>query len=192
MATPHVTRLATGGVGRALALCALAAFACGGAADPGVAPPGPPVGEWELTSLRGEAPPSELSITLSVEEGLALEPARVILSPGPKRPEDAGLCLELIGACAERGLPLLGVCLGHQAIALRFGGAVREAQRPLHGRATPVRRHEAALVAVLPDLVLHAHLTGRFGLQPGDDPERQGLARPARPKQRCDAVERQL
>jgi len=86
---------------------------------------------------------------LSAAEALALEPERVLLSPGPNRPEQAGICLELIAAAAERRLPLLGVCLGHQAIAHHFGGRVVEAQRPLHGRATPIRHDGLGVLAGL-------------------------------------------
>ncbi|MGE0708526.1 MAG: aminodeoxychorismate/anthranilate synthase component II [Planctomycetota bacterium] len=88
---------------------------------------------------------------LTVADALALAPARVILSPGPNRPEQAGICLELIAAAAALRLPLLGVCLGHQALGLAFGARVAEARRPLHGRATPVRHDGQGVLRGLPD-----------------------------------------
>jgi para-aminobenzoate synthetase component II len=62
----------------------------------------------------------------------------VLISPGPGHPRDAGNCIELVDYCAQRGLPLLGVCLGHQAIAEAFGGDVAVAPELLHGRASLV------------------------------------------------------
>jgi len=87
---------------------------------------------------------------LSVPEALAWAPARVLLSPGPKRPQDAGICLELVQACAARGISLLGVCLGHQALAEAFGARIERAARPLHGRATPIRHLGRGALAGLP------------------------------------------
>ena len=74
---------------------------------------------------------------LSVTELLALEPTRVCISPGPGRPRDAGVTLELIAACAGK-LPLLGVCLGHQAIAEHFGGRIVHAPTLMHGKTSPI------------------------------------------------------
>jgi anthranilate synthase/aminodeoxychorismate synthase-like glutamine amidotransferase len=66
---------------------------------------------------------------------------RVILSPGPGRPEDSGLCLTALGTISRR-IPTLGVCLGHQAICTAFGGRVVRGERPVHGKTSPVR-HDA-------------------------------------------------
>ena len=68
--------------------------------------------------------------------------ALIILSPGPGRPEDAGCTLELIGRAAGH-VPVLGICLGHQAIVEQAGGTVERASEPVHGRAT-VLRHDGA------------------------------------------------
>lgn len=92
----------------------------------------------------------ERNDALELEEAMGWAPDRVLLSPGPKRPEQAGICLELIEACAEAAVPLLGVCLGHQALALAFGGSVGEAQRPLHGRATPIHHRGAGVLSGIP------------------------------------------
>ncbi|MCB9893082.1 MAG: aminodeoxychorismate/anthranilate synthase component II [Planctomycetes bacterium] len=74
---------------------------------------------------------------LSVEEALALKPDRVCISPGPGRPSGAGITLELIAACAGKA-PLLGVCLGHQAIAEHFGGKVVHAPTLMHGKTSRI------------------------------------------------------
>jgi anthranilate synthase component II len=83
---------------------------------------------------------------LTVADALALRPARVLLSPGPNRPEAAGICVELVRAAVERGLPLLGVCLGHQAIGVALGGRCVRARRPLHGRASRVTHDGAGVL----------------------------------------------
>ncbi len=69
----------------------------------------------------------------TVEEALALGPDAVVLSPGPCTPREAGISVDLVRAAAARELPLLGVCLGHQAIAAALGGRVVRADRLLHG-----------------------------------------------------------
>lgn len=68
---------------------------------------------------------------------LALEPEGIVLSPGPCTPDRAGICLDLVGAAAGR-VPLLGVCLGHQAIGQRFGGRVVRAPEVMHGKTSPI------------------------------------------------------
>jgi len=87
---------------------------------------------------------------LDVEEALALRPDAVILSPGPCTPNEAGISLDLARAAAGR-VPLLGVCLGHQAVAQAFGGVVRRAARPVHGHASPVRHDGSPLFEGLPN-----------------------------------------
>lgn len=75
---------------------------------------------------------------ISVADVLASEPGAIILSPGPCTPNEAGICLDLIQAAAEE-IPLLGVCLGHQAIAQAFGGKVVRAPVPVHGKLSEIR-----------------------------------------------------
>jgi anthranilate synthase/aminodeoxychorismate synthase-like glutamine amidotransferase len=72
-------------------------------------------------------------------------PRAVIISPGPGRPEDAGRSIAMIGAAEEAGLPLLGVCLGHQAIAAFHGAVVERAPAPRHGKTSPVRHDGSGL-----------------------------------------------
>lgn len=90
----------------------------------------------------------------SLETLLALEPAGVILSPGPNRPEQAGVCLELVQAAAAQRLPLLGVCLGHQCLAAAFGGQVLEARQPLHGRPSSIEHDGQGVFRGLPSPLL--------------------------------------
>jgi anthranilate synthase component 2 len=87
---------------------------------------------------------------LTVRQALALEPQAVLLSPGPCTPNEAGICLELILA-APPELPILGVCLGHQAIGQAFGGEVVRARSIMHGKTSPIRHEGAGLFAGLPD-----------------------------------------
>jgi para-aminobenzoate synthetase component 2 len=74
----------------------------------------------------------------------------VLLSPGPGRPEDAGICVELIRERAA-SLPILGVCLGHQAIAVAYGGSVVRAPELLHGKVSEVSHEGAGVLHGLPD-----------------------------------------
>ena len=78
---------------------------------------------------------------ISVEGVVALKPERIVLSPGPCTPNEAGICLELIERLKGR-FPILGVCLGHQAIGQAFGGKVVRARQVMHGK-TSLIHHEA-------------------------------------------------
>lgn len=77
--------------------------------------------------------------------------AGVLISPGPGTPESAGASIEVVRACAERGLPLLGVCLGHQALAAAFGARVDRAPELLHGKTSQLRHDGTGVLAGLPD-----------------------------------------
>ena len=87
---------------------------------------------------------------LSAGEALATRPEAVLLSPGPCTPNEAGICLDLI-ARAPADLPLLGVCLGHQAIGQAFGGEVIRAKTLMHGKTSPIHHNGAGLFAGLPN-----------------------------------------
>lgn len=82
--------------------------------------------------------------TISVDEGLALEPTHLVISPGPGRPEDAGVSLAMIAAFVDR-IPLLGVCLGHQCLVQHFGGDIVRAERLMHGK-TSMASHDGRTV----------------------------------------------
>ncbi len=75
---------------------------------------------------------------LTVEQALATNPEAILLSPGPCTPHEAGICCDLIDAAARVGMPVLGVCLGHQAIGQVFGGQVVRAPKPMHGKVSAV------------------------------------------------------
>ncbi|MCX8133763.1 MAG: aminodeoxychorismate/anthranilate synthase component II [Roseococcus sp.] len=85
---------------------------------------------------------------ITVQE--AMRASAIVLSPGPCTPNEAGICLPLIAAAAEAKLPLLGVCLGHQAIGQAFGGRVIRAPEPVHGKVWEVTHHGEDLFAGLP------------------------------------------
>ncbi len=87
---------------------------------------------------------------LTVEQALALKPDAIVLSPGPCTPNEAGICLSLITAAAEARLPLLGVCLGHQAIGQAFGGHVVRAREPVHGKVWDMHHNGTDVFAGLP------------------------------------------
>ena len=87
--------------------------------------------------------------TLSAAEAIALRPEAIVLSPGPCTPNEAGICLELIAQAAGR-IPILGVCLGHQAIGQVFGGRVIRAPRPVHGKTSAIFHEGADVFAGLP------------------------------------------
>ena len=75
----------------------------------------------------------------------------VLISPGPGRPEDAGSSVELIHGCARTGVPLLGVCLGHQAIAVAYGGVVGPAPELIHGSTSEIFHEGAGVLHGLPN-----------------------------------------
>src|SRR5271165_6315660 len=86
---------------------------------------------------------------LSVAQALAKAPEAIVLSPGPCTPNEAGICLELIAAAAGK-IPILGVCLGHQAIGQAFGGKVVRAPVPMHGKLSAIRHDNTDVFAGVP------------------------------------------
>ena len=95
----------------------------------------------QLFGELGQDPVVYRNDALTVEEVLALKPRAAVLSPGPCTPRDAGILVPLVRALAGK-IPVLGVCLGHQAIGEAFGGRVVRADRLMHGKTCPVL-HEA-------------------------------------------------
>ncbi len=89
---------------------------------------------------------------LTTEEALALQPEAIVISPGPCTPREAGISISLIQAAAGR-VPVLGVCLGHQAIGQAFGGDVVRAERLMHGKTTMVAHDGHALFDSIPSPV---------------------------------------
>lgn len=86
---------------------------------------------------------------ISVEQAIAKQPEAIVLSPGPCTPNEAGICLDLIAAAAGK-LPILGVCLGHQAIGQAFGGKVVRAPTPMHGKLSPISHTGTDILEGLP------------------------------------------
>ncbi len=87
---------------------------------------------------------------LSVAEAMALKPSAILLSPGPCDPDQAGICLELTLAAAQARTPLLGVCLGHQAIGQAFGGRIVRCHEIVHGKMGTMQHDGSGLFAGLP------------------------------------------
>ena len=88
---------------------------------------------------------------LSVAAAMALAPEAIVLSPGPCTPNEAGICMDLIKAAAGRRIPVLGVCLGHQAIGQVFGGEVVRGPVPMHGKTSAIRHDGRDLFEGVPD-----------------------------------------
>jgi anthranilate synthase/aminodeoxychorismate synthase-like glutamine amidotransferase len=95
---------------------------------------------WNLVQYLGElreTPRVVRNDALTVDEALALRPDAIVISPGPGRPDDAGISKELIRRAAGQ-IPILGVCLGHQCIGEVFGGRVVRAERLVHGKTSAI------------------------------------------------------
>jgi anthranilate synthase component 2 len=108
---------------------------------------------WNLVHLFEELG-AEVEVVrndaITVEDADAREPDRLVVSPGPGRPEDAGISVEVIRRLGPR-VPTLGVCLGHQAIIEAFGGRVGRARALLHGKSSLVRHDGQGVFAGLPE-----------------------------------------
>jgi anthranilate synthase component 2 len=87
---------------------------------------------------------------LTAVEAIGMRPAAVLISPGPCTPNEAGISLALVAEAAQAKLPLLGVCLGHQAMAQAFGGRIVRAPRVMHGKTSPVVHDGQGVFAGLP------------------------------------------
>ncbi|MGZ3297753.1 MAG: anthranilate synthase component II [Asticcacaulis sp.] len=87
---------------------------------------------------------------LSVQDALAMSPQAVLLSPGPCAPDQAGICLPLLRAAPEH-MPVLGVCLGHQAIGQAYGGDVIRAKTLMHGKTSLIHHNNTGIFKDLPN-----------------------------------------
>jgi len=86
---------------------------------------------------------------LTAAAAVKLEPSHIVLSPGPCTPNEAGICLDLIKAAAAAKIPLLGVCLGHQAVGQAFGGKIVRAT-PMHGKISKIKHNGESVFKGLP------------------------------------------
>lgn len=87
---------------------------------------------------------------ISVAELEAMKPERIIISPGPETPEQTGICMEVVDKF-HKNTPILGICLGHQALGVYFGAKLTHAQRPMHGKTSSIHHTEHQLFAGIPD-----------------------------------------
>ena len=104
----------------------------------------------QALAALGAEPVVHRNDALDVGGALALAPDAIVVSPGPCTPAEAGISTDLVRAAAGRSLPLLGVCLGHQAMAVAFGGGVVRAPRLLHGKTSAVHHDGRGVFAGLP------------------------------------------
>jgi len=108
---------------------------------------------YNLVQYLGELGADPLVVRndqITLGEALAVQPDLVLLSPGPGRPEDAGIICEAIPAFATRGVPVLGVCLGHQAIGHVYGGSIVPAPSLMHGKTSSIEHDGKGVFAGLP------------------------------------------
>jgi anthranilate synthase component 2 len=108
---------------------------------------------WNIVHYLGELG-AEVKVVrndaLDVQQAIGLRPAGIVLSPGPCDPDQAGICLPLTLAAAETGVPLLGVCLGHQTIGQAFGGKVVRCHEVVHGKMGTITHRGKGIFAGLP------------------------------------------
>ena len=98
----------------------------------------------------GADPQVRRNDAITPEEVEKLKPKKIVISPGPGRPQDAGISMELIRRLGSR-IPLLGVCLGHQCIGEVYGGKVVRAGRLMHGKTSPIQHDGKGVFAKLPN-----------------------------------------
>jgi len=117
----------------------------------------------------GAEPEVRRNDRITVDEAAAMRPEAIVISPGPGRPEDAGVCCDLIRALGP-DIPLLGVCLGHQAIGLVYGGTVVLAPELMHGKTSEVSHFGGPLFSGVPNPFTatryHSLCVRREGLPP--------------------------
>jgi anthranilate synthase component 2 len=104
---------------------------------------------WHYLGELGAEVAVRRNDAISVEAALAMRPQGIVISPGPSDPDHAGICLDLVRRA--EGLPILGVCLGHQAIGQAFGGRVIRGPVPMHGKISRIRHNDTGVFAGLPN-----------------------------------------
>ena len=128
----------------------------------------------------------ERNDSISARQAIDSGASAVLISPGPGTPDEAGISLDLVSACAESRMPLLGVCLGHQAIGQHFGGSVVRAGAVMHGKTSRIIHDSSGLFETVPSPFVatryHSLIVDKDGLPDGlivnawaDDDTVQGL-----------------
>jgi anthranilate synthase component 2 len=121
---------------------------------------------WHYLGELGAEVVVKRNDALTVTEALAMKPQGIVISPGPSDPDHAGICLELVRQASN--VPLLGVCLGHQAIGQAFGGEVVRAPVPMHGKVSRIGHNSSSVFAGLPNPFpatrYHSLIVDRIGL----------------------------
>ena len=108
---------------------------------------------YNLFQLIGEVNPDIMvyrNDKISIDEIKTLNPEAIILSPGPGKPENAGICIDVVKEFYDK-IPILGVCLGHQAICTAFGATVSYAKRLMHGKSSKISSNQDSIFNGLPD-----------------------------------------
>jgi anthranilate synthase component 2 len=108
---------------------------------------------WNLVHYFGELGADALvrrNDEIGVSDVLSMNPEAIMLSPGPCDPDKAGICLDLVRSCGSR-IPILGVCLGHQAIAQAYGAKIVRAPSPMHGKLSRIRHTGVGVFRDIPD-----------------------------------------
>jgi anthranilate synthase component II len=138
---------------------------------------------WNLVQLIGELgvePVVKRNDEVTLDDIEALAPDRIVISPGPCTPAEAGISVDVIRRLGA-ATPILGVCLGHQAIGVAYGGAVVRARRVMHGKVSPVAHSGTGLFAGLPE-PLHVTRYHSLVIEPSSLPEElEVIARTAEP-----------
>jgi para-aminobenzoate synthetase component 2 len=113
---------------------------------------------------------------VTVDDPIVADADGILLSPGPGKPEDAGVCIDMVRAVGER-TPVLGVCLGHQAIAVAYGGTVDRAPELLHGKTSEVQHGGVGVLAGLPSPFTATRYHSLAAVEPALPPELEITAR---------------
>ena len=110
----------------------------------------------------------ERNDAISAGQAIDCGASAILISPGPGTPDEAGISLELVSACAESRMPLLGVCLGHQAIGQHFGGSVVRTNKVMHGKTSRIVHDSSGLFEAIPSPFVatryHSLIVDRDGL----------------------------